>query len=108
MISAKRYQTMMKMALGVGLCVLLFLIYEKWCGTPVASSQLERLFVGMSINQVEQNLGKPTVHLRHAANYATSENCYWSYEFPFHRLSLWVFFDEHHRYAGYELDSVGQ
>lgn len=98
----------MKLTLGVALCALLFLIYELCWGAPVASSKLERLSVGMSTNQIEQILGKPTVDLRKASNYNPSENFYWWYEYPFHRLSLWVWFDEHHHYAGYKLSSVGQ
>jgi hypothetical protein len=96
---------------GVVVCALLmflsFFAYVFLYESPVPSSKLKELSVGMTANQVSQILGSPTDDLGRVSNGNGIITHSWEYERSFHMLTVWVFFDDQDHLTHFKIEEGG-
>jgi hypothetical protein len=95
-------------SIGSTISIALFaaLIVELIWGPPIVASKLTLVSAGLTTNQVVRILGQPTVDTRKSANNGPGAFIWW-YEIPFHRKSIYVFFNDSHVVIRCEISDVG-
>jgi hypothetical protein len=96
---------------GVIVCVLLMLLgffaYVFLCESPVPSSKLKKLSVGMTTSQVKEILGSPTDDLGRVSNGSGTFTHSWEFERSLRWKTVWVFFDNDDHYTGFRIENGG-
>jgi len=107
-IFEKRGQSLLTTVKVCALLMLLgFLAHVLLFESPVPSSKLKKLSVGMTTGQVREMLGSPTDDLGRVSNGSGIITHSWEYERSLHWKTVWVFFDNNDHYTGFRIEDGG-